>query len=359
MSKIKVTIAGIGNCASSLVQGVEYYKDVDEKSGFIPGISHNVFGGYRIKDIEFVAAFDVDKNKVGKDLSEAIFTEPNCTLKFSEVTNLGVKVERGPLLDGLGKNLKKEIPVDIHQEAVNVADVLKESGADILINYLPTGSKRASEFYAEQALIAGCGFINAIPEFIAPDAKWGRRFKDAGLPLAGDDIKSQVGGTIVHRILTDLFIKRGVKIEESYQLNIGGNTDFYNLSEESRARSKLASKTAAVESLIPYKTTVIMPLPNYAGFLGDNRICYIQLKGRKFGMTPITIDMKISVEDSPNSAGVMVDVIRAMKIALDKGISGPLTDICAYYFKNPPEQCPDNEAYRKVEKFIGNNLWEI
>lgn len=266
MNKIKVAIAGVGNCASSLVQGVEYYKDVDEKSEFIPGILHNIFGGYRIKDIEFVAAFDVDSNKVGKDLSEAIFTKPNCAMEFSEVRNFGVNVEKGPLLDGFGENLKEVISVDNHQKEVNVADVLKERSADILINYLPTGSKKASGFYAEQALIAGCGFINAIPEFIAPDAKWGRRFRDAGLPLAGDDIKSQVGGTIVHRILTDLFIKRGVKIEESYQLNIGGNTDFYNLSEESRARSKLASKTAAVESLIPYKTTVIMPLPNYAGF---------------------------------------------------------------------------------------------
>jgi len=216
MSKIKVAIAGVGNCASSLVQGVEYYNEVDEKSEFIPGISHNIFGGYRIKDIEFVAAFDVDKNKVGKDLSEAIFTKPNCAMVFSEVPDLGVTVERGLLLDGFGKNLKEVISVDSHQKEVNVANVLRERSADILINYLPTGSKRASEFYAEKALLAGCGFINAIPEFITPDAKWGRRFKDAGLPLAGDDIKSQVGGTIVHRMLTDLFIKRGVKIEESY-----------------------------------------------------------------------------------------------------------------------------------------------
>lgn len=246
--------------------------------------------------------------------------------------------------------------MDIHQEEVNVADVLKERGADILINYLPTGSRKASEFYAKQALITGCGFINAIPEFIASDAKWGKRFKDAGLPLAGDDIKSQVGATIVHRILTDLFIKRGVKIEESYQLNIGGNTDFYNLLEESRLKSKLTCKTAAVQSLVPYKTPLSIPPPNYVHFLGDNKVCYIRLKGRKFGMSPITIDLKLSVEDSPNSAGVIVDVIRAMKIALDKGISGPLTDICAYYFKNPPEQYPDDEAYRKVEEFIGEKL---
>jgi len=297
-------------------------------------------------------AFDVDKNKVGKDLSEAIFTSPNCAMKFSEVPNLGVKVERGQLLDGLGENLKEVISVDSHQTEVNVATTLTERGADILINYLPTGSKKASEFYAEQALIAGCGFINGIPESIASDVKWGRRFKDAGLPLAGDDIKSQVGGTIMHRMLVDLFVKRGVKIEESYMLNIGGNTDFYNLLEEERTKSKLTCKYAAVQSLIPYKTPVIIAPSNYVDFLGDNKICYIRLKGRKFGMAPITIDLKLNVEDSPNSAGVMVDVVRAMKIAVDKGISGPLTDICAYYFKNPPEQYPDDEAYRKVEKFL-------
>jgi len=355
MNKIKVAIAGIGNCASSLVQGIEYYKDVDEKSGFVPGIIHNVFGGYRIKDIEIVATFDVDRNKVGKDLSEAIFTKPNCTLKFSEVSNLGVKVERGPLLDGLGDNLKKVVPIDPRQKEVNVANILKERGANILINYLPTGSKKASEFYAEQALIAGCGFINAIPEYIGANPKWGRKFKDAKLPLAGDDIKSQVGSTILHRTLIDLFIKRGVKIEESYQQNIGGDTDFYNLLEEARASSKLRCKNAAIQSLIPYKTSVIVAPSNYIEFQGNNKICYIMLRGRKFGGASVTIDLKLSVEDSPDSAGVMVDVIRGIKIALDKGISGPLVDICTYYFKNPPEQCPDDEAYRKVEKFIGRS----
>jgi myo-inositol-1-phosphate synthase len=355
MNKIKVAIAGIGDCASALVQGVEYYKNVDEKSDFIPGMLYNTFGSYRIKDIEFVAAFDVDKNKVGKDLSEAIFTKPNCAMKFCDVPNLGVRVERGPLLDGLGEKLRKVIPIDTHQKEMNVANVLRETNAEFLINFLPTGSKKASEFYAEQALIAGCGFINAIPEFIASDAKWGEKFKNAGLPLAGDDIKSQVGATIVHRTLIDLFIKRGVKIEESYQLNIGGNTDFYNLSEETRAESKLTCKYSAIQSLIPYKTSVIVAPPNYVNFLGDNKICYIRLKGRKFGMTPITIDLKMSVEDSPNSAGVIIDVIRAMKIALDRGISGPLIDICAYYFKNPPVQYPDDEAYRKVKKFVEDN----
>lgn len=352
MSKIKVAIAGVGNCASSLVQGVEFYKDVDEKSGFVPGIAHNIMGHYKISDIQFVAAFDVDRNKVGKDLSEAIFIKPNCTLTFSQVPHLGVEVERGPLLDGLGDNLKKVIPVDHHQKEVNVADVLKEKDADILINYLPTGSKKASEFYAEQALIAGCGFINGIPESIASDAKWGRRFKDAGLPLAGDDIKSQVGATIVHRALIDLFIKRGVKIEESYQVNVGGNIDFYNLLEDSRVESKLTCKKVALQSLLPYETTIDVAPSTYVDLLGDNKICYIRLKGRKFGMAPITIDLKMSVEDSPNSAGVMVDLIRAIKIAFDKGISGPLFDICAYYFKNPPVQYPDDEAYRKVKEFM-------
>lgn len=355
MSKIKVAIAGVGNCASSLVQGIEYYKDVDERSGFVPGILHNTFGGYRIKDIEIVAAFDVDRNKVGKDLSEAIFTKPNCTLKFCEVPHLGVKVERGPLLDGLGNNLKKVIPVDPHQKEVDIADILKERDADILINYLPTGSKKASEFYAEQALIAGCGFINAIPEYIAANPKWGKKFKNAKLPLAGDDIKSQLGSTILHRALIDLFIKRGVMIEESYQLNIGGNTDFYNLLEETRSASKLKCKNAAIQNLTPYKTSVIVAPSTYIESRGDNKICYINLKGRIFGGAPVTIDVKLNVEDSPDSAGVMIDVIRAMKVAIDRGLSGPLIDICAYYFKNPPKQCPDEEAYRKVKRFIGRS----
>lgn len=353
MNKIKVAIAGIGNCASSLVQGVEYYKDVDEKSDFIPGILHNTFGSYRIKDIEFVAAFDVNKNKVGKDLNEAIFAKPNCAMKVCDVPNLGIRVERGPLLDSLGEKLREVIPIDTHQKEVNIANVLRETNAEVLINFLPTGSKKASEFYAEQALIAGCGFINAIPEFIASDAKWGEKFKNVGLPLAGDDIKSQVGATIVHRTLIDLFVKRGVKIENSYQLSIGGNMDFYNLLEKSRSESKLTCKTTALRNLIPYDTSVIVSPSNYVDFLGDSKICHIRLKGRKFGSAPITIDLKMSVEDSPNSAGVMIDVIRLMKIAIDRGISGPLVDICAYYFKNPPEQYPDDEAFRKVKWFIG------
>ncbi|MDD3069437.1 MAG: inositol-3-phosphate synthase [Bacilli bacterium] len=353
MNEIKVAIAGLGNCASSLIQGIEYYKNIDDNSGFIPGIMHNYFGNYRIKDIKIVAAFDVNKNKVGKDLSEAIFTEPNCTLKFCEVPKTGIKVQKGHLLDGLGENLKKIVPVDPHQREENVANILRERNVDILINYLPTGSMKASEFYAEQALIAGCGFINAIPELIASNPEWGLKFKNQGLPLAGDDIKSQIGATIVNRVLIDMCHKRGVKVEESYQLNLAGNTDFLNFLEPEREKSKLRCKNEALQSQIPYKSSIGVAL-NYIESQKDNKICYISLKGINFGGAPVTIDLKMSVEDSPNSAGIMVDAIRAMKIALDNGISGSLNDICAYYFKNPPEQHTDDEAYSMVEKFLSS-----
>ncbi|MCD6248331.1 MAG: inositol-3-phosphate synthase [Hadesarchaea archaeon] len=351
MGKIRVAIAGVGNCASSLVQGVEYYKDAREDE-FVPGLMHVNFGGYHIGDIEFVAAFDVDANKVGKDLSEAIFTKPNCTTKFHDVPELGVEVMMAQVHDGLGKYLKGIIPIDRTATPVEVSKVLEERNADLLVSYMPVGSYKASRYYAEECLKAGCGFINCIPEFIVSDRKWGKRFEEANIPCAGDDIKSQVGATILHRTIAKLLLDRGVKIEESYQLNIGGNTDFLNMLEEERLSSKRVSKTEAVASQVPYEIPLRIGPSDYVPFLKDNKICYISIKGRKFGDVPITIDVKLSVEDSPNSAGVVVDAIRAVKIALDRGIGGPLTSISAYCFKHPPVQMPDTEARRAVEEFI-------
>jgi len=348
---VKAAIVGVGNCASSLVQGVEYYKDARENQ-FVPGLMHVNFGGYHIRDIKFVAAFDVDANKVGKDLSEAIFTPPNCTVKFSDVPELEVEVMKGQVLDGIGKYLKPVIPLDLTQKPVEVARVLEEVKADVLISYLPVGSYEASRFYAQQAIEAGCGFINCIPEFIVSNKEWGKRFADAGLPCAGDDIKSQVGATILHRTLTKLMIDRGVKLEESYQLNIGGNTDFLNMLEEERLSSKRISKTEAVASQVPYEVPLRIGPSDYVSFLKDNKVCYIHMRGRKFGDIPLTIDVKLSVEDSPNSAGVVIDAIRAVKLALDRGVGGPLIGISAYFFKHPPVQMSDPEAKQAVEDFI-------
>jgi len=351
MSKIKVAIAGVGNCASSLVQGVEYYKDAKEDQ-FIPGLMHVNFGGYHIRDIEFVTAFDVDVNKVGKDLSEAVFAPPNCTVKFCDVPRLGVEVLQAPVLDGLGKYLKPVVSVDKTKRAVDVAKILEEKDVDVLINYLPVGSYEGARFYAEQAVKAGCAFINCIPEFIVSDKDWAKRFEEAGIPCAGDDIKSQVGATILHRTLARLLLDRGVKVEESYQLNIGGNTDFLNMLEEERLSSKRVSKTEAVASQVPYEVPLRIGPSDYVPFLNDRKICYIYLRGRKFGDIPLYIDVKLSVEDSPNSAGVVIDAIRAVKLALDRKIAGPLTSVSSYFFKHPPVQIPDDEAKRRVEEFI-------
>jgi myo-inositol-1-phosphate synthase len=351
MAKVNVAIVGVGNCASSLVQGVEYYKNAREDQ-FVPGLMHVNFGGYHIRDIKFVAAFDVDANKVSRDLAEAIFAPPNCTVKFSDVPKLGVEVMKGPVLDGLGKYLKGVMPVDSAQKAVDIAQVLKDSRADMLISYLPVGSYEASRYYAQQAIEAGCGFINCIPEFIVSSEEWGKRFKDAGLPCAGDDIKSQVGATILHRTLAKLLLDRGVRLEESYQLNIGGNTDFLNMLEEERLSSKRVSKTEAVASQVPYEVPLRIGPSDYVPFLKDNKICYIHMRGRKFGDVPLTIDVKLSVEDSPNSAGVVIDAIRAVKLALDRGIAGPLIGVSAYFFKHPPVQMSDAEAKKAVEDFI-------
>ncbi len=351
MGRVRVAIAGVGNCASSLVQGVHYYREAREDQE-VPGLMHVNFGGYHIRDLEFVAAFDVDANKVGRDLGEAIFTPPNCTVKFCDVPKLGVEVMKAPVLDGLGKYLKSVIPVDPTQKEVDVVQVLRETRADVLVNYVPVGSYQAARYYARACLDAGVGFVNCMPEFIVSDPSWGKKFEEAGIPCAGDDIKSQVGATILHRTLVKLLVDRGVKVEESYQLNIGGNTDFLNMLEEERLSSKRISKTEAVSSQIPYEVPLRIGPSDYVPFLKDRKICYIFIKGRKFGDVPLWIDAKLSVEDSPNSAGVVIDAVRAVKLAKDRGIGGPLLSVSAYFFKHPPIQLTDEEARKAVEEFI-------
>ncbi len=353
MPKIKVAIAGVGNCASALIQGVQYYKDakMEEK---VPGLMHVNFGGYHIRDIEFVAAFDVNKGKIGRDLSEAIFTSPNVCAKFAEVPKLGVKVSPGPIFDGVAPYMAEPFNVyDANEErSVDVAKVLKESEADMLINYIPVGSYNATRYYAQAALDAKCAFVNCIPEFIASDENWSKKFEDNGLPAAGDDIKSQLGATILHRNIVQLSLDRGIMIDETYQLNLGGDTDFQNMTSEERLKTKRISKTEAVTSLVSYPVPTRIGPSDYVPFLGDKKICYIYLKGRKFGNRTVTVTAKLEVEDSPNSAGVVIDVIRAVKLALDRGVSGPLISISSYAFKHPPIQVSDNEAKEWVEDFI-------
>jgi len=353
--KIKVAICGLGNCASSLIQGLEYYKHVDGNSPTIPGLMHNVIGGYRISDIQVVAAFDIDKRKVGKDVGEAIFSPPNCTLKFSDVQKLGVEVLKGPVLDGIAETTKDMFLVDPSQKPVNVRKALEDSGAEMLVNYLPVGSEQAVRFYAEEALEAGVAFVNCMPVFIASDPAWAKRFAEKGLPVCGDDIKSQVGATITNRVLAKLFADRGVKIERMYQLNFGGNTDFKNMLERERLKSKKISKTEAVQSNLP------IPLPpeqihigpsDYVPWMKDKKVCYLRIEGRKFGDVPIILECRLEVEDSPNSAGIVVDAIRCTKLALERGIGGPLISPSAYFMKHPPQQFPDEVARQMVEEFI-------
>jgi len=349
LPEIRVAIAGVGNCASALIQGVEFYKDVEEDVP-LPGLMHVNFGGYHIKDIKFVAAFDVNKNKIGKDLAEAIFAEPNCCAKFADVPSLGVKVLPAPILDSVAEHMKE--PLKVHRkDEVKLADVieiLKKTQADMIINYLPVGSQKATRLYAQAALDADCAFVNCIPEFIASDPEWNKKFEDKKLPIAGDDIKSQLGATILHRSLAKLCLDRGVKINETYQLNLGGNTDFLNMTVEERLKTKRISKTEAVTSLVPYNVPTRIGPSDYVSFLGDKKICYILLEGRKFGNQPVTIKAKLEVEDSPNSAGVVIDVIRAVKIALDRKIAGSLISISSYAFKHPPTQVPDPVAKQWV-----------
>lgn len=352
MSDIRIAIVGAGNCASSLVQGLSYYKDVGKSDALVPGLMHNTIGGYRIADIRPVVAFDVDKRKVGKDLSEAIFAEPNCTKKFADVAPLDVEVMKGPVLDGVAPHMKDYFRVDERQKPVDVAAVLKKTHADILINYLPVGSEEAATWYAAQALEAGCGFINCIPVFIASKNEWAKKFEQKKLPLIGDDIKSLVGATIVHRVLTQLLVDRGARIDSTYQLNVGGNTDFRNMTDSGRLKSKRISKTESVSSIIPYDTFVYAGPNGCIDCLNDNKVCYLKIDFRLFGDVPADIDLKLSVEDSPNSAGVVVDAIRIAKIALDRKAGGVIEAASSYFMKHPPVQMPEAEAREKLEAFI-------
>lgn len=349
MQKIKVAIVGLGNCASSLVQGIEFYKNTNNKTGLI----NEVIGGYGVNDLEIVAAFDVDKRKVGKDISEAIFSEPNCTKKFSNVPCKNVIVSKGHVLDGVSASMKDYFIVDDNQETSNIVEILKSSKAEMIVCYLPVGSAKATRFYAECALEASVGFINAIPEFICSDKVWIDKFKAKGLPCAGDDVKSQVGATILHRVITRLIQDRGFKIDNTYQLNIGGNTDFRNMLDEGRLESKRISKTRAVVSNLDEGDSISTRIgpSDFVSHLKDNKVCYINVKGTQFGDVPFELDLKLSVEDSPNSAGCIVDVIRYMKVALEKGISGSLEEVSAYYFKSPVVQMREEVAKSKL-----NNL---
>jgi len=355
MSKINVAIIGVGNCSSSLVQGVHYYSKAKENE-FVPGLMHINLGGYHISDINFVAAFDIDKNKVGKDLAEAIFAPPNNTFKFCEVPATGIIVQRGMTHDGLGKYLSQIIQKAPGPTA-DIVKVLKETKTDVVINYLPVGSEEATKWYIEQVLAAGCGFINCIPVFIACEKYWQKRFAEKALPVIGDDIKSQVGATITHRMLTRLFQDRGVKLERTYQMNFGGNTDFYNMLERERLESKKISKTSAVTSQLNYKIdpdNIYVGPSDYVPWLTDRKFCYIKMEGRTFGDVPLNLELKLEVWDSPNSAGVVIDAIRCCKLALDRGLSGELVAPSAYFMKSPPIQYTDDEAHRMVEEFIAS-----
>jgi myo-inositol-1-phosphate synthase len=351
--KVRVAIIGVGNCASSLVQGVQYYRDA--KAGDdIPGLMHVVVGGYHIRDIEFSAAFDVVKSKVGKDLGEAIYAHPNNTIKFSDVPSQGVKVHRGMTHDGIGKYLSQVVekasgPTD------DIVGILKKTKTDVVVSFLPVGSEMATKWYVEQVLDAGCAFVNAIPVFLASSDYWTARFKERGLPIIGDDIKSQVGATIVHRALTTLFVDRGVRLDRTYQLNFGGNMDFYNMLERERLESKKISKTGAVTSQLPYdlpdKDIHVGP-SDYVAWLTDRKWCHIRMEGTTFGDVPLNLELKLEVWDSPNSAGVVIDAVRCAKLALDRGLAGPLIGPSAYFMKTPPVQFKDEVARQMTEEFI-------
>ena len=352
MGKINVAIIGVGNCASSLVQGVELYQEASAADD-IPGIMHPVLGGYHISDINFVAAFDVDAAKVGKDLSEAIFAEPNNTYRFTEVGHLGVPVERGMTHDGLGKYLSAVIE-KAPGSTVDVAQILKDRDVDVVISYLPVGSEEATKWYVEQVLEAGCAFVNCVPVFIAREEYWANRFHRAGVPIVGDDIKSQVGATIVHRVLSRLFRDRGVRIDRTYQLNFGGNTDFLNMLERERLESKKISKTNAVTSQIDYEmlpSEVHVGPSDHVPWLEDRKWCHIRIEGTTFGNVPLNLELKLEVWDSPNSAGVVIDAVRCAKLGLDRGEAGPLLAPSAYFMKSPPEQWTDDRARDAVEAF--------
>src|SRR5215210_2769616 len=351
--KIRVAIIGVGNCASSLVQGVEFYRGASE-TDFVPGLMHVNLGGYRPGNIEFSAAFDISAQKVGRDLGEAIYAEPNNTARFADVPPLGVKVHRGMTHDGLGKYLKRVIP-KARGTTDDIVGILKATKTDVVVSYLPVGAEMATKWYVEQVLEAGCAFVNCIPVFIASEPYWRKRFEKHGLPLIGDDIKSQVGATIVHRVLTDLFAKRGVRIDRTYQLNFGGNTDFLNMLERDRLESKKISKTQAVTSQLGHpmqEKDVHVGPSDYVPWLTDRKWCYIRMEGTTFGDVPINCEVKLEVWDSPNSAGVVIDAVRCAKLALDRKIAGALTGPSSYFMKSPPQQFTDDEARTKTEEFI-------
>lgn len=358
--KVRVAIIGVGNCASSLVQGVEYYKNAAEDRE-VPGLMHVNLGGYHIRDIEFTAAFDVTLTKVGKDLSEAINAYPNNTIEFAEVPHLDVPVYRGMTHDGLGKYVR-EIVEKAPGPTDDIVGILKETKTDVVVSYLPVGSEMATKWYVEQILEAGVAFINCVPVFIASQDYWSERFKEHNLPLIGDDIKSQVGATITHRALTRLFVDRGVHMDRSYQLNFGGNMDFYNMLERERLESKKISKTGAVTSMLPYDIDaedIHVGPSDYVPWLTDRKWCHIRMEGRAFGDVPLNLELKLEVWDSPNSAGVVIDAVRCAKLALDRGLSGSLTAPSSYFMKTPPEQFTDDVAHRMTEEFINENQLEL
>jgi myo-inositol-1-phosphate synthase len=353
---VRVAIVGVGNCANSLLQGVEYYKDAPEDQ-FVPGLMHVNLGGYHIRDIEFTAAFDVTSDKVGKDLSEAIWAHPNDTIKFADVPKTGVEVSRGMTHDGLGKYIS-EVVTKAPGETDDVVGILRDTKTDVVVNYLPVGSDAAVKWYAEQVLEAGCAMVNCMPVFIAREAYWQRRFEERGLPIIGDDIKSQVGATITHRVLTSLFRERGVRLDKTMQLNVGGNSDFLNMLERERLESKKISKTNAVTSMLDYDlgaTNVHVGPSDYVPWLTDRKWAYIRMEGSSFGDVPLNLELKLEVWDSPNSAGIVIDAVRLAKLALNNGVAGALEGPSSYLMKSPPKQVPDDDAYEATEKFIGEN----
>ena len=356
MSKVRVALIGVGNCASALVQGVEYYRNAPADE-FIPGLMHPEFGSYHVGDIEFSAAIDVDRSKVGKDLSEAILTSPNNTVQFCPVGHLDVSVARGMTHDGIGTYLADTV-IKADGQTNNIVDLLKDTGTDVVVNYLPVGSEEATKWYVEQILNAGCAMVNCMPVFIARESYWQKRFEDAGSPIVGDDIKSQVGATITHRVLTQLFRQRGVKVLRTYQLNVGGNSDFKNMLERSRLESKKISKTDAVTSQLDYdigEDNVHICPSDYVPWLEDRKWAYIRMEGVSFGDQPLTAELKLEVVDSPNSAGVVIDAVRACKIAQDQGLSGAIEGPSAYLMKSPPVQYSDEQARAMMEEFIGKD----
>ena len=358
--KVRVAIIGVGNCASSLIQGIQFYKEAEDDA-LVPGIMHTRLGGYHIHDIEFTMGIDVNVTKVGKDLCEAIFAEPNNTYKFSDVPQLGAPVVRGMTHDGLGKYLSGMI-TKAPGPTADIVKLLRDTKTDVVVNFLPVGSEMATKWYVEQAIEAGCAFVNGIPVFIASSEYWAKRFRDAKLPILGDDIKSQVGATILHRQLATLFIDRGVRIDRTYQLNFGGNTDFLNMLERSRLKSKKVSKTESVQSQLDERLDardIHIGPSDYVPWQQDNKVCFIRMEGHGFGNAPIELELRLSVQDSPNSAGVVIDAIRCAKLALDRGEAGPLTAPSAYYMKSPPRQLRDSLALEACDAFIEGRRFEL